>query len=308
MTFNSSIKMNVRFHCIRLGIVLVTATVTAVLVKFAVGLPLCSFLAVYPHPSWQTICHAEWSPDPRAHIKRMYTRRVPERSAMGHSPSTQPRNFALLEAGAHVIYELTSDTHGLSTTCKLQRWLTLGRASCNHKFVLPTDVIRERNQSAAPCWTFTGSEGHIAIQLGEPVKITNITLDNIHLPGPFFPDERAPKDMTLWGLVPHAVLKNAHQDEKSNRVFATPSQFSTIPPLPHLSKGFRKGDQLVILAQFEYNLEPGPLRQTFVVHPASGTLTHFDMVILDITSNRGSLVTCVPRLSLQGDPLSPQDL
>ncbi|KAJ7462495.1 UNC-like C-terminal-domain-containing protein, partial [Mycena latifolia] len=176
-------------------------------------------------------------------------------------------NFALDVAGAQVIYQMTSSTQGLTLWCRMKRWWTGGEASCDHEFVLPTEVIRAGDAMEGECWTFEGGSGHITIRLSETVKISSLTIQQVK---PFAPQgsSQAPRGIALWGLVSQAPT-----------------------------------DIFTLLAQLEYDdSESTSSIQMFPIqHP--DFLAGFRVVILDVTSNWGSNLTCISRVKIHGIPV-----
>ncbi|KAJ6616085.1 hypothetical protein B0H10DRAFT_2038779 [Mycena sp. CBHHK59/15] len=236
------------------------------------------------HPRLGAVCDAPWCP----------SRHPVKRSAALEHAHNRHRNFALLAGGAKIIYEMTSSSHGLSNWCRARRWLTTGAATCDYYFMLPNEVIRGGDPEPGECWTFQGSVGYITIDLTESANIAHISIYNVprHLLNSL-DAYKAPRNMSLWGLMPRDAFTRMEEKDRAQRVFADPGEFSAsrLLPLPHT---ISSGDRLVRLAQFEYDLEGG--FQLFSSAPGTG----FKVVILNISSNWGSSLTSIYRVGIHG--------
>lgn len=210
---------------------------------------LCSVnsLLGFLSPGADAICDVSWcsSRDPVEERLAALERAQSEFARANH------RNFASIAGGARILDRMTHSQHGLSTWCRLPA----GNAPCGYDFML--EVLREGPPIPGECWTFKGSQGHITVHLAEAVNVANITINNIPA-GRHNPSEasKAPRDISVWGLIPQETLTSISEGDEIRHTFAEPRQFSTsqfhgLPSVVHTE------DRFIRLAQFEYGREAG---------------------------------------------------
>jgi len=130
----------------------------------------------------------------------------------------------------------------------------------------PASVILEPDVTVGKCWAFEGSEGHVTIELSEPVVVTSVTLD--HIPKSLARVKglaSAPKDFSVYGL----------KDKK---------------------------DTGVLLGTFMYNIHANRATQTFDIQ--TKTEEAFRYISLRINSNYGHHYTCVYRFRVHSEKLA----
>ncbi|KAJ7065121.1 hypothetical protein B0H15DRAFT_794617 [Mycena belliarum] len=211
-------------------------------------------------------------------------------------------NLALDVAGAQVIYQMTSATHGLTLSCRMKRWWTAGEASCNHEFVLPAEVLRAGDAVEGECWTFQGGTGHIAIRLSERAKISSLTIQHV-MPFTWHQSPNAPRTMSLWGLTSEADQPAL---QRTSGIFSKPADFHTYKRFS-LPGDVQSTGTFVLFGQLEYLWgESTPSEQVFVIEHPDDLLDGFRVVVLAVTSNwgTGADLTCISRVKVHGVPLS----
>ncbi len=202
-------------------------------------------------------------------------------------PSEGPplRNFALHAGGANVIPDLTVATHGLSMPSMFTRALTsLAGFDCMEGRVNLPYVALEDNVRIGDCWEFASAHGYLGIQLSEPVKVSNFSVDYVATSLLSSVDSRrSPKDITLWGLV-----NDWHGGESRS-----PFIFSSTG---HLPSYIRPTDRFVELATLHYDSTSSPRRQ----YQASSVDLPVQTVVVEVLSNYGAPTTCLYYVGVHG--------
>ncbi|KAJ2912339.1 hypothetical protein MD484_g8071, partial [Candolleomyces efflorescens] len=198
------------------------------------------------------------------------------------------RDVSLRGAGAAILPEFTTQT---ATTGQGQ---FAGQGTDGVR--LPIVVIEEL-LVLGDCWEFAGHRGTVGIRLSEPVNITSLSVHYIS-PNRLSQTSRqkAPKSLTLWGLV-----KQPGSIELMNPslLYRSPSTF-TPPGFPSHPYG---SDIFIPLIHAEYDLNSNEPVQTF--EPSGTQDDHeqsllYDTVIVEVTGNWGANSTCLYHLGIHG--------
>jgi hypothetical protein len=212
------------------------------------------------------------------------------------------RNFALHASGATAIPTLTSPTYLLPATTWIGLALEWVRgydpSSINVNF--PTAAL-DSGVQLGRCWAFSGSSGHLGIQLSERIQITHVMVDSIpsHLVSPT-EAQRAPQSIKVWGLVDSKIAKTFL--ELSDVELCTDECFSPplVNPRTHHARHF------VQLAAFTYTANIHNHAQLFLVSEHILQLgIAVDVVVLQVLSNWGSNSTCLYHIGVYGDAGAP---
>ena len=191
------------------------------------------------------------------------------------------RDYGLLALGSRLNYTCTSPTHGIKTGI----WISLkarlrGYDAQQVKTAMPTIVFQEKNDIGS-CWKFAGPKGQIGVTLAQPVFVHKLTLHRPHFR--LLPDKllsMAPRKVVLWGVLD-----------------ITPSQNITNV----VSGKFGVNWPLLQMADIMYRLDTlVPSTQSFPVSHQFRTLP-FRTLVIEVLDNYGSDVTCLYRVSVQGE-------
>ncbi|KAE9388708.1 hypothetical protein BT96DRAFT_1025316 [Gymnopus androsaceus JB14] len=199
-------------------------------------------------------------------------------------------NFALADNGAKVIAALTSPTAGLRQSSFVDRLLIWARGyDKNHMNVNPPCVVLE-DHSAADCWKFEGSHGHIVLSLSDNIHWRGFTLH--------FPDQRslsedmirqAPKELSLWALVSKDEV-----DPGTSSLLSDWKPFLVVGQLLDPST-FNSSNIFQQVARVSLDALNGP--QVFSTHLTTQT----SVILVEVLDNWGNDFTCLHRISIHGE-------
>lgn len=189
------------------------------------------------------------------------------------------RDFALQADGAMIDCDLTS--------------------SCYHWplslfFPSPYAAITD-DLTIGHCWYIPSSSAQLAVVLPTPLRPSHVTID--HIPKYLAANIAvAPRHMILWGLV-DGIANTA----RWKRLGAHPSDSLHLNRQgPPRSLGYT----FAPLAKIEYDVHDRTNVQTFSIsQPIRNADMDFAIVILEITDNWGSDITCLYRIRVHGDPI-----
>lgn len=199
---------------------------------------------------------------------------------LGFDESTT-QDFSLHANGATIIPELTFPTQQHPNTGPLP------------------NAILEAIPLIGECWLFSGSRGHVAIQLSEPVDITSMSVNYV----PFrqlLPQQRlrAPRSLILWGLIQGDLL--VHFNASSSH--RTPESF-LLGKSARVPKHIDTRGYFIPLLWAEYDINHSDARQVFPIiniQSERAPLTPWTIVIIEVGSNWGADSTCLHHMGIHG--------
>ena len=204
------------------------------------------------------------------------------------------RDFALATGGASILPSLTSPTYGLPRKTILSRLVSWARGCdvMDANINLPTVVIGPGNDEIGECWEFAGGAGHISIHLPERIYISEIVVNHVSPIVSAAMARKAPREMSLWGLVDHSLTLGQE-----------PSEVDTLP-LSHFqtSRSSTLDDPrnfFILLTRFQYAMSALPTIQSFPIVGRRQRLG-FQTVVVKVDSNWASNSTCLYRVRIHG--------
>ncbi|NXP47180.1 SUN3 protein, partial [Heliornis fulica] len=104
-------------------------------------------------------------------------------------------DYALKSSGAAVIHSRTSPPFRNTKARIFWNFLPL------LDYMRSPEVILEPENHPGNCWAFRGSQGHVLIQLSQPIIPRAVTMDHVSGSG-FYKDSisRAPRNFAVYGL------------------------------------------------------------------------------------------------------------
>lgn len=196
------------------------------------------------------------------------------------------QNYASSAAGASIISELTSPTHGVPK----RSWRTYFAKSLDYKIhIPPAFVILEDSIIDGECWRISGHTGKVGVRLSAPIIVSHVTLDYLNpalLPSTAI--AAAPRNISLWSFVDDLPeFKSLGKDEKK-----TPSEF--------VARGeYRRPGVFIRVANFQYNIFLPVAKQRFSTQRHVSVLTQD--VVLFVESNEGGNTTCMYWVGIHGN-------
>jgi hypothetical protein len=230
---------------------------------------------------------------PRHNLNTMEMRLAKVEDYLG-GPRRHRRNFALRGAGAHILDELTSPTHGFMSSTSKSWFKRLRTNIYNYEVNLPV-ITLEDQLYVGECWEFSGSKGHLAIVLPEAVQINGLSVTHVdpvllskeHV-------QRAPKNITLWGLIDLSCDGHSGIDQTTLRTassFVVEASNSPAPPESH---------RFLPLLNFQFDIKsPSSTHYFKVVSP--NARWWIDTVIIEVNDNWGAATTCMYHVGIHGD-------
>jgi hypothetical protein len=197
-----------------------------------------------------------------------------------------PKNYASSGAGASIISELTSPTHGVPK----RSWGSYFTKSIDYKIhIPPAFVILEDSIIDGECWRISGQTGKVGIHLSAPIIVSHVTLD--YLDAALLSTHAiaaAPRNISLWSFVDNLPeFKSLGRDEKK-----TPSEF--------VARGeYRRAGVFIRIANFQYNISLPVAKQRFSTQRHISVLTQD--VVLFVESNEGGTTTCMYWVGIHGN-------
>ena len=208
-----------------------------------------------------------------------------------HSPQRESglsplRNYASSGAGARIISELTSPTHGVPKSSFLGYFTD----SLDRKIHIPPPfVILEDRISDGECWRISGNTGQVGVRLSAPIVISHITFDYVSstLLAPIA-IAAAPRNMSLWILIDDIPeFKSLANDVRKTSEFVARGKF-------------KKAGVFIRIADFQYNVSLAASQQRFPVQRHLSAPTQD--VVLRVENNEGGDTTCIYWVGIHGHP------
>lgn len=155
-------------------------------------------------------------------------------------------------------------------------------------------IVLESQLMLGDCWEFQGSQGHLAIRLPRPSKLTALS---IH----YFPFHelspqgqlQAPRTIVLWGLVrsPKAELVSRFPESRQpSGAFLRRGHV--------LPDGIEPGDVFVPVANATFNVKLSLRKQIVDFENAAHFL--FDVIVVEVKDNWGGDSTCMYHVGVHG--------
>ena len=211
------------------------------------------------------------------------------------TPVAIDRNFASQGGGANIVRGYTSHTHDVPPPS------FIGQAAkyfigYNPEYanIKGASTILEEDTNVGECWQFSGTAGHVAIQLSEPVFFSHIAIDHA---SPRLLSEKemasAPQNVSLWILRPGGPDNVPLQSDLPTRPLKTFKIRKDVDPI--LASG---SSLLIRLLDIQYNIRKPPTRQIFSIpfHIQFSSQT----VIVEVLSNGGASTTCIYWVGIYG--------
>ncbi|KAI0366438.1 hypothetical protein BV20DRAFT_952114 [Pilatotrama ljubarskyi] len=186
-------------------------------------------------------------------------------------------DYALRAHGGRVALKLTSGSRGS----------ILSSREDDPSIAIDDDV------HAGKCWTMNTLPSQLGIRLARILRPTHISVE--HLPGEIAVDiERAPKNITLWGVLEGTRNKDIFASLKTAGLVDYDRRFPTIA----------REQQWAQLVSFVYDIHADNPIQTFPVsRPFVDSELSFGVLAVEILGNWGGNSTCLYRVRIHGDPL-----
>lgn len=207
-----------------------------------------------------------------------------------HSPQPESdlsplRNYASSGAGATIISELTSSTHGIPKSSFLGYFTN----PLDRKIHIPPPfVILEDRISDGDCWRISGDTGQVGVRLSAPITVSHITFDYVSstLLAPSAV-AAAPRNMSLWVFVDDIPqFKSLAKDDRK-----ITSEF--------VARGtFRKAGVFIRIVDLQYNVSLDVSRQRFPVQRHLSAPSQD--VVLRVENNGGGDTTCIYWVGIHG--------
>ncbi|KAJ3979815.1 hypothetical protein F5890DRAFT_1420762 [Lentinula detonsa] len=197
-----------------------------------------------------------------------------------HPSSFLAPDYVLSPEGAIVI-DLTSPT------------LLTSHYSPEQYFVpTPPIAVIEEDVRVSRCWKFSGSQGHVAVKLAKPIRLTNMTVyspDHRELPS--WRRAEAPKLFRVWALLPSDLAYPMSNVQTIDWQYFLIADGIQKPTVLEDASTFVRGNVI------SYDIAHGT-KQTFSVN----FLTEFRtaIVIIEVLDNWGATTTCLHRLAVHG--------
>lgn len=208
-------------------------------------------------------------------------------------PLRRRRDFALRGAGARILDQLTSPTHGYRSPGS-RSWFEHPASIHDYEVNLPV-ILLEDQVLVGECWEFLGSIGHVGILLPEAVQIDGLTITHVD-PALLSKEhvERAPKNITLWGLVD--LLSDSLSGIDPTTLRAT----SSFAVGKSKSPTFPDTHQFLPLLNVHFDIKSlsCSTRRFKITNPLAERWVN--AVIIEVNENWGGATTCMYHVGIHG--------
>ncbi|KZV59793.1 hypothetical protein PENSPDRAFT_694837 [Peniophora sp. CONT] len=224
-----------------------------------------------------------------------------QRTGALHSSAIERPDFALYTTGGKTLSDLCSPPRTKpaqsffswlsSVTWEAARRQFTGRerGRTEKPWPLGSDMAIHYELNPGYCWAFSGSRGHLGVQLARPVIVEEVAIDHSRS---HWDSSQAPRFMELWVLI--------EGSEAVNKARRWEIDGEHVPP-DDVQKLFGK-DKYLRVGRFEYDLRAAQASQTFPVDSGFQALSlPVRIVFLLVLDNWGNQeYTCLYRFRVHG--------